>query len=59
MRRVLTILTAIVLSVASLAVGLFTADLPFWQRASRLPLDQDEIYLPAAVIGADTAAPPS
>ena len=58
LRRVLTILTAIVLSVASLAVGLFTADLPFWQRALRLPLDQDEIYLPVAVIGADRASVP-
>src|SRR5690349_14894194 len=58
MRRVLTILTAVVLSVASLAVGLFTADLPFWQRALQLPLDQDEIYLPVAVIGADRASSP-
>jgi CubicO group peptidase (beta-lactamase class C family) len=56
MRRLLTILTAIALSVASLAVGLFTADLPFWQRALQLPLDQDEIYLPVAVIGAGNAA---
>jgi CubicO group peptidase (beta-lactamase class C family) len=58
MRRVLTILAAVLLSVASLAVGLFTADLPFWQRALQLPLDQDEIYLPVAVIGADAPAAP-
>jgi CubicO group peptidase (beta-lactamase class C family) len=59
MRRLLTILTAVVLSVASLAVGLFTADLPFWQRALQLPLDQDEIYLPMAVMGADSDASPT
>ena len=59
MRRLLTILTAVVLSVASLAVGLFTADLPFWQRALQLPLDQDEIYLPMAVMGADSDALPT
>src|SRR5690349_7307085 len=59
MRRLLTILTAVVLSVASLAVGLFTADLPFWQRALQLPLDQDEIYLPMAVLGGDSDAPPT
>jgi CubicO group peptidase (beta-lactamase class C family) len=58
MRRVLTILTAVALSVASLAVGLFTADLPFWQRALRLPLAQDETYLPAAPIGAGTPSAP-
>src|SRR5262245_15413817 len=58
MRRVLTILTAVLLSAASLAVGLFTADLPFWQRALQLPLDQDEIYLPVAVIGAGKASGP-
>lgn len=60
MRRLLTILTAVVLSVASLAIGLFTADLPFWQRAMQLPLDQDEIYLPVAVMGegVDAAPPP-
>ena len=51
MRRVLTILTAIVLSLGSLAVGLLTADLPFWQRALELPLDADEIYLPVAHLG--------
>jgi CubicO group peptidase (beta-lactamase class C family) len=58
MRRVLTILTAVLLSVASLAVGLFTADLPFWQRALQLPLEQDEIYLPVAVIGAGATPAP-
>ncbi|HET9863278.1 MAG TPA: serine hydrolase [Steroidobacteraceae bacterium] len=52
MRRVLTILTAIALSLASLAVGVFTADLPFWRRAMQLPLQPDEIYLPVATIGA-------
>ena len=52
MRRVFTILTAAALAVASLGVGLLTADLPFWRRASQLPLAQDELYLPVAVIGA-------
>jgi CubicO group peptidase (beta-lactamase class C family) len=52
MRRVLTILTAAALAVASLGVGLLTADLPFWRRALQLPLNQDELYLPVAVIGA-------
>jgi CubicO group peptidase (beta-lactamase class C family) len=52
MRRVLTILTAAALAVASLGVGLLTADLPFWRRAMQLPLAQDELYLPVAVIGA-------
>ena len=33
MRRVLTFLTAVVLLLASLGVGVFTADLPFWRRA--------------------------
>ena len=56
MRRVLTILTAIVLSLGSLAVGVLTADLPFWRRALQLPLEPDEIYLPAAHLG---HAPPS
>jgi CubicO group peptidase (beta-lactamase class C family) len=58
MRRVLTILTAIVLSLASLAVGLLTADLPFWRRALQLPLAQDEIYLPVATLGGDAASEP-
>ena len=38
MRRVFTILTAFALLLVSLAVGVFTADLPFWLRAMRLPL---------------------
>jgi CubicO group peptidase (beta-lactamase class C family) len=58
MRRVLTILAAVLLSLASLAVGLLTADLPFWRRASQLPLAPDEIYLPVAVIGAEAASGP-
>jgi CubicO group peptidase (beta-lactamase class C family) len=58
MRRSLTILTAVLLSVASLAIGLFTADLPFWQRALQLPLEQDEIYLPVAVLGDGVSAVP-
>jgi CubicO group peptidase (beta-lactamase class C family) len=57
MRRVLTILAAAALSIASLAVGLFTADLPFWQRALQLPLEQDEIYLPVAVMGTGPSEP--
>jgi CubicO group peptidase (beta-lactamase class C family) len=52
MRRVLTILTAIVLLLVSLGVGLFTADLPFWRRAILLPLPADGAYLPMASIGA-------
>lgn len=57
MRRVVTILTAIVLSLGSLAVGVFTADLPFWQRAFELPLPPDGAYLPVAVIGNAEGAP--
>ena len=53
MRRVLTFLTALALSLASLAVGVFTADLPFWRRAMQLPLAADEVYLPVVTIGAD------
>jgi CubicO group peptidase (beta-lactamase class C family) len=53
MRRVLTILTAILLLVVSLGIGVFTADLPFWQRALQLPLPAGEVYLPAASIGAE------
>jgi CubicO group peptidase (beta-lactamase class C family) len=51
MRRVLTILTAIVLVVSSLAVGTLTADLPFWLRAFDLPLAPNENYLPTIEIG--------
>jgi CubicO group peptidase (beta-lactamase class C family) len=51
MRRVLTILTAIVLLLVSLGIGVFTADLPFWQRAFRLPLAGDATYLPVASMG--------
>jgi CubicO group peptidase (beta-lactamase class C family) len=60
MRRVLTILTAIVLLLASLGIGLFTADLPFWRRALQLPLAEG-VYLPRAVIGVrqDPAAAPA
>ena len=59
MRRVLTILTAVLLSLGSLAVGLLTADLPFWERALELPLDADEIYLPVAELGqAPSTDPP-
>jgi CubicO group peptidase (beta-lactamase class C family) len=61
MRRVLTILTAIVLLLVSLGIGGFTADLPFWRRALQLPLPTGGIYLPTAVIGEPTegAAPPA
>ena len=57
MRRVLTFLTATVLLLGSLGVGVFTADLPFWQRAFQLPLPPDGAYLPVAVIGNSAAAP--
>ena len=57
MRRVVTFLTAIVLLLGSLGVGVFTADLPFWQRAFQLPLPPDGAYLPVAVIGNSAAAP--
>jgi CubicO group peptidase (beta-lactamase class C family) len=56
MRRLLTYLTAFGLVSASLAVGVFTADLPFWRRALQLPLATDTLYLPVAGIG--VAAPP-
>lgn len=55
MRRILTFLTAIVLMLVSLGVGVFTADLPFWRRAFQLPLPADGAYLPVAMIG--TPAP--
>jgi CubicO group peptidase (beta-lactamase class C family) len=51
MHRVLTFLTAIVLLLVSLGVGVFTADLPFWRRALQLPLSPDGAYLPVATIG--------
>jgi hypothetical protein len=51
MRRVLTILTAIVLVVGSLAVGALTADLPFWRRAFDLPLSASENYFPTLDVG--------
>jgi CubicO group peptidase (beta-lactamase class C family) len=57
MRRVVTFLTAIVLLLGSLAIGVFTADLPFWERAFRLPLPPDGAYLPVAVIGNAEPAP--
>jgi len=57
MRRVITFLTATVLLLGSLGVGVFTADLPFWQRAFQLPLATDGAYLPVAVIGDAEPAP--
>ena len=57
MRRVLTFLTAIVLLLVSLGVGVFTADLPFWRRAFQLPLSADGAYLPVASIGTPDASP--
>src|SRR5687767_203025 len=56
MRRVLTILSAIVLLLASLGIGVFTADLPFWRRALQLPLTGDSTYLPVAVLGQGSTA---
>jgi CubicO group peptidase (beta-lactamase class C family) len=55
MRRVLTILTALVLLFVSLGIGVITADLPFWRRALQLPLDGDAIYLPVATLGRNSA----
>jgi CubicO group peptidase (beta-lactamase class C family) len=57
MRRVLTFLTAIVLLLVSLGIGVFTADLPFWRRALQLPLSADGAYLPVAVIGLPAPRP--
>jgi CubicO group peptidase (beta-lactamase class C family) len=61
MRRLLTILTSVVLLVLSLSIGMFAADLPFWRRALQLPLSADKLYLPVATIGgtapADSAGP--
>lgn len=51
MRRVLTFLTAVVLLLTSLGVGLFTADLPFWRRAFAWPPQPDGVYLPTAQLG--------
>jgi CubicO group peptidase (beta-lactamase class C family) len=59
MRRVFTILTAFVLLLGSLAVGMLTADLPFWLRAMHLPLAADEVYLPEVSIGAATGGAPA
>jgi len=57
MRRVLTFLTAVVLLLVSLGIGVFTADLPFWRRALQLPLSADGAYLPVASIGAPVTRP--
>jgi len=57
MRRVLTFLTAAVLLLVSLGIGVFTADLPFWKRALQLPLPADGAYLPVASIGAAGTSP--
>jgi CubicO group peptidase (beta-lactamase class C family) len=57
LHRVVTFLTATVLVLGSLGVGIFTADLPFWQRAFQLPLPPDGAYLPTAVIGAAGPGP--
>jgi CubicO group peptidase (beta-lactamase class C family) len=57
MRRVLTFILVAALVVASLGIGAFTADLPFWQRAFQLPLAPDEGYLPVATIGLAEPAP--
>ena len=63
MRRLLTFLTALVLLLGSLAVGVLAADLPFWRRAMQLPLAADDVYLPVTTIGGDSPAsalpPPS
>ena len=58
MRRLLTFLTAAVLLLVSLGIGVFTADLPFWRRALQLPLSADGTYLPVVTIG-DPAAHPT
>lgn len=51
MRRVLTFLLVAGLLLASLGIGAFTADLPFWKRAFELPLAPGAPYLPVAAIG--------
>ena len=56
MRRLLTFLTALVLLLGSLAIGVLAADLPFWRRAMQLPLAADDVYLPVATIGGDAPA---
>ena len=58
MRRLLTYLTALGLVSASLAVGVFTADLPFWRRALELPLPTGTLYLPAVEIGVAASSVP-
>lgn len=59
MRRLLTFLTAIVLLAGSLAVGIVTADLPFWRRAVQLPLAADTLYLPVVEIGSEAQPAPA
>jgi CubicO group peptidase (beta-lactamase class C family) len=56
MRRLFTYLAALGLVLASLTIGVITADLPFWQRALQLPLTADALYLPVAEIGAEARA---
>jgi len=56
MRRILTILTAVVLLVVSMAIGTLAADLPFWRRAMQLPRSADAPYLPVTTIGAEGSA---
>jgi CubicO group peptidase (beta-lactamase class C family) len=58
MRRLFTYLAAFGLVLASLTIGVFTADLPFWQRALQLPLTADALYLPVAEIGGEAAPLP-
>src|SRR5688572_30091394 len=58
MRRLFTYLAALGLVLASLTIGVFTADLPFWQRALQLPLTADALYLPVAEIGGEAAPLP-
>ncbi len=57
MRRVLTFITTCALLVASLGIGVFMADLPFWRRALQLPLPPDAAYLPVAPLGSPESAP--
>ena len=53
MRRLLTFLTAFVLLLASLAIGVLAADLPFWRRAMQLPLAAGDAQLPVTTIGGE------